>query len=76
MGLGAAHHPACFTALLVPGWVKPSWKLGWGIGLEEGWAPLGASHPLWPHCAPFWPAFRSRALCAREGTPLGPRLCV
>lgn len=47
MGLGAAHHPACFTALLVPGWVEPSWRLGWGIGLEKGWAPLGASHPLW-----------------------------
>lgn len=47
MGLGAAHHPACFTALLAPGWVKPSWKLGWGTGLEEGWAPVGASHPLW-----------------------------
>ena len=75
MGSGAAHRSACFTALSAPGWVKPSWDLGWGTGLEAGWALLGASHPHGSSCS-LWPASRSRAACAGDRAPSGPRPCV
>lgn len=45
-------------------------RAGGGLGTCGGFAPPVA------HRAPFRPAFRSRASCAREGTPVGPRLCV
>lgn len=69
MGPGAAHHPClphCPPASWV-GWGRPSWKAGAG---HWGWGGLGT--PV-AHRAPLWPASWSRAVCARERAPSGPR---
>lgn len=67
-GVRCCPPPACFTALSAPGWVKPSWKLGWGIGLEVGWALLGASHPRGSLCSLLACFPEQDCVCRGEGT--------
>lgn len=76
MGLDAAHHPACFTALLVPDWVKPTWKLGWGIRLGVGWAHLGASHPHGSLCSLLACFPEQGFVCQGEGTHGTTSMCL